>query len=69
VTRIVREVTGRPPRQLRFLYTDEGLLAHLTLALDPGTPLADAHARASEVEERLRLERPDISDVIVHTEP
>ena len=69
VTRIVREVTGRPPRQLRFLHTDEGLLAYLTLALDPGTPLADAHARASEVEERLRLERPDISDVIVHTEP
>jgi cation diffusion facilitator family transporter len=69
VRRIVKEMTGRPPRQLRFLNTDEGLLAYLTLALDPGTPLADAHARASEVEERLRLERPDISDVIVHTEP
>jgi cation diffusion facilitator family transporter len=69
VRRIVEDMTGRPPRQLRFLNTDEGLLAYLTLALDPGTPLADAHARASEVEERLRLERPDISDVIVHTEP
>jgi divalent metal cation (Fe/Co/Zn/Cd) transporter len=69
VTRIVREVTGNAPRELRFLHTDEGLLAYLTLALDPGTPLADAHARASEVEERLRRERPDIADVIVHTEP
>jgi cation diffusion facilitator family transporter len=69
VARIVAEVTGSAPRQLRFLNTDEGLLAYLTLTLDPGTPLAEAHARASEVEERLRLERPDITDVIVHTEP
>jgi cation diffusion facilitator family transporter len=69
VARIVREVTGSAPRELRFLHTDEGLLAYLTLALDPGTPLADAHARASEVEERLRRERPDITDVVVHTEP
>jgi cation diffusion facilitator family transporter len=69
VERIVREATGRPPRELRFLNTDDGLLAYLTLALDPGTALADAHARASEIEERIRRERPEIADVIVHTEP
>jgi cation diffusion facilitator family transporter len=69
VERIVREATGGPPRELRFLRTDEGLLAHLTLCLDPGTSLAEAHARASEIEERIRNERPEISDVIVHTEP
>jgi cation diffusion facilitator family transporter len=69
VERIVRDATGRRPRELRFLRTDEGLFAYLTLALDPGTALADAHARASEVEERIRRERPEIADVIVHTEP
>jgi cation diffusion facilitator family transporter len=69
VERIVRETTGRRPRQLRFLRTDEGLLAYLTLALDPATALADAHAQASEIEERIRRERPEIADVIVHTEP
>jgi cation diffusion facilitator family transporter len=69
VERIVREATGGLPRELRFLRTDDGLLAYLTLCLDPGTPLADAHARASEIEERIRKERPEISDVIVHTEP
>jgi len=69
VERIVRETTGRQPRELRFLRTDEGLLAYLTLTLDPGTALADAHARASEIEERIRRERPEIADVIVHTEP
>jgi cation diffusion facilitator family transporter len=69
VERIVREATGVPPRELRFLRTDEGLLAYLTLGLDPGTVLSEAHARASEVEERIRRERPEIADVIVHTEP
>jgi cation diffusion facilitator family transporter len=69
VERIVREATGAPPRELRFLRTDEGLLAYLTLCLDPATPLAEAHTRASEIEERIRNARPEISDVIVHTEP
>jgi len=69
VLRIVREVTGEEPRELRFVRTDEGLLAYLTLGLDPTSPLAEAHARASEIEERIRRARPDIADVIVHTEP
>ncbi|HKG43948.1 MAG TPA: cation diffusion facilitator family transporter [Gaiellaceae bacterium] len=69
VERIVREETGALPRELRFLRSDEGLLAYLTLSLDPGTPLAAAHARASQIEERIRAERPGIADVIVHTEP
>jgi cation diffusion facilitator family transporter len=66
---IVRAATGAAPRDLRFLDTDEGLIAYLTLGLDPGTSLADAHRRASEIEERIRRERPEIADVIVHTEP
>jgi cation diffusion facilitator family transporter len=69
VLSIVRDITGQEPRELRFLRTDEGLTAYLTLGMDPASPLADAHARASEVEERIRLARPDIADVIVHTEP
>jgi cation diffusion facilitator family transporter len=69
VERIVREATGAAPREVRFVQTDDGLLAYLTLALDADTALADAHTRASEIEERIRRERPDIADVIVHTEP
>jgi divalent metal cation (Fe/Co/Zn/Cd) transporter len=65
----VRGATGAPPRELRFLETDDGLVALVTLGLDPGTALADAHRRASEIEERIRRERPEIADVIVHTEP
>jgi cation diffusion facilitator family transporter len=66
---IVRDVCGAEPQELRFLDTDEGLVAYLTLRLGPGTALADAHARASEIEERIRLQLPEIADVLVHTEP
>jgi cation diffusion facilitator family transporter len=69
VTRVVRDATGAAPRELRFLRTDEGLVAYLTIGLDAASQLADAHARASEIEERIRLARPQIADVIVHTEP
>jgi divalent metal cation (Fe/Co/Zn/Cd) transporter len=69
VERIVEDAIGEPPRELRFLRTDTGLVAFLTLGLDANSRLDDAHARASEIEERIRRERPDIADVIVHTEP
>jgi cation diffusion facilitator family transporter len=69
VMRIVREITGHDARELRFLQTDDGLVAHLTLGLEGGSRLSDAHARASEIEERIRRVRPEISDVVVHTEP
>ncbi len=68
VARIVRDVTGEEPEDLRFVHTDDGLVAYLTLRLGGGT-LADAHAEASRIEELIRLERPEITDVIVHTEP
>ncbi len=65
----VVRAAGGPPRQLRLLRTEKGVVAFVTLGLDPGSTLAAAHERASEVEERLRRARPDVADVIVHTEP
>jgi cation diffusion facilitator family transporter len=69
VRRIVLEVAGVEAHDLRFLETGDGLVAHLTLRLGPGHALADAHARASQIEERIRLRLPEIADVVVHTEP
>ena len=69
VNRVVRAETGAPPDELRFLHTDEGIVAHLTLALDSQTALAEAHGTASRIEETLRRELPEIAEVIVHTEP
>jgi cation diffusion facilitator family transporter len=69
VEQIVVDVTGESPREVRFLHTDEGLVVFLTLGLAAGVTLADAHSRASIVEERLRAALPDVADVLVHTEP
>ncbi len=69
VRRIVRARTGSLPRDVHFLQTDEGLVAFLTLGLDPGSVLADAHALASEVEKEVRHALPGLADVSVHTEP
>ena len=68
VRRIVRAELGVEPAELRFVDTDEGLVAYLTLRLGSDT-LADAHADASRIEELIRRERPEIADVVVHTEP
>jgi len=69
VLSIVRELTGEPPREVRLVRTDEGLLVFVTLHVAPERTLAEAHALASEVEERIREQRPEIADVVVHTEP
>jgi divalent metal cation (Fe/Co/Zn/Cd) transporter len=64
----VLEATGKPPRELRFVETPEGLVVYVALALEASSSLADAHARASEIEERIRAAVP-VADVVVHTEP
>ncbi len=66
---VVVEETGAAPRELRFVRTDDGIVAFLTLALGGHESLADAHGRASAVEERVRRAVPAIADVVVHTEP
>jgi divalent metal cation (Fe/Co/Zn/Cd) transporter len=69
VERIVQGVTGERPRDLRFVRTDEGLVAFLTLGLEPERSLAQAHELGGEIRARIRRERPEIHDVFVHTEP
>ena len=70
VARVVEEAIGAPPRELRLLHTQGGrLVVFLTVKIDAGSTLAQAHARAGEIEERIRRERPGIAEVHVHTEP
>lgn len=66
---IVRDELGEPSRELRFVRTDEGVVAFITLALGAGESLAEAHGRASVIEERVRGAEPGIADVVIHTEP
>jgi cation diffusion facilitator family transporter len=69
VEEIVSGITGDRPRSLRFLRTDAGLVAYLTLCLDGRTRLDVAHGQASRIEEEIRRRLPEVADVIVHTEP
>jgi len=66
---LVSARTGSEPREVRFLQTEDGLVAFLTLGLDPECTLAQAHALASEIEEDIRRALPELADVSVHTEP
>ncbi|MDQ3777608.1 MAG: hypothetical protein M3310_01885, partial [Actinomycetota bacterium] len=65
---LIRDLTGAPPRELRFIETEDGLLLFVTMRAASGS-LAEAHDLASEVERRIREGRPEITDVVVHTEP
>jgi cation diffusion facilitator family transporter len=66
---VVRAETGVDPRELRFVRTDDGLVVFLTLGLGGAASLADAHGRASAIEERVRDAVPAVADVVIHTEP
>jgi cation diffusion facilitator family transporter len=66
---VVREETGADPRELRLVRTDDGIVVFLTLGLPSAGSLADAHGRASAIEERVRGAVPAVADVVVHTEP
>jgi cation diffusion facilitator family transporter len=67
IKRIVLERTGKEPRGTKLLRTEAGRVIFLTLGVSAETSLVDAHQLGSELEEELRLQVPDIADVIVHT--
>lgn len=60
---------GEAPRELRVFATDTGPVLFLTIAVDAGLSLEEAHHVASELEEALRALQGDLAEVVVHTEP
>jgi divalent metal cation (Fe/Co/Zn/Cd) transporter len=66
---IVRKQTGNTARDLRVLPTEGGAVLFVTVPVGGTASLADAHQVASELEEALRQQLPEIADVVVHTEP
>jgi cation diffusion facilitator family transporter len=70
IAEVVRELTGRPPEQLRMRQGERGrIVALLTVCLDAGQQLRAAHALATEIEQEVIRRAPTVADVIVHTEP
>jgi cation diffusion facilitator family transporter len=67
--RLVRERTGEAPKRVRLLSTDAGRVLFITIRVPAEESLTDAHQLAGELEEELRLQTPDIADVVIHTEP
>ena len=66
---VVRRYTGRDAADVRFRDAERGRVALITVLLPPDQPLPSAHRRAGEIEHAVRERCPDLSDVIVHTEP
>jgi divalent metal cation (Fe/Co/Zn/Cd) transporter len=65
----VRRHTGSPPLDVRFRDAENGRIAFVTVQLPGEQPLAVAHRRASLIEGDVRDQRPELADVVVHTEP
>jgi cation diffusion facilitator family transporter len=66
---VVRRLTGRDAAGVRFRDAERGRVALVTVVLPADQPLPSAHRRAGEIERAVRELCPDLSDVIVHTEP
>ena len=69
ITQLVLQRTGHPPRELRLLHTDTGLVVFVSVATGADSPLPSAHELASRLEDDIREAQPHMTDVVVHTEP
>jgi cation diffusion facilitator family transporter len=73
IAALVEERTGMPPRRLRLLATDLGLVVFVDVVASPEATLEAAHELARRLEQEIRRNRPEgaarIVDVVVHTEP
>jgi divalent metal cation (Fe/Co/Zn/Cd) transporter len=61
--------TGQPPRDLRLLHTDSGLVVFVSVATGADSRIPAAHELASRLEDDIREAQPHMTDVVVHTEP
>jgi cation diffusion facilitator family transporter len=69
ITQLVLRRTGQPPRELRLLHTDTGLVVFVSVATGTDSRLPAAHDLASRLEDDIREAQPHMTDVVVHTEP
>jgi cation diffusion facilitator family transporter len=73
INALVEERTGQPPRRLRLMATDLGLVVFVDVVASPEATLEAAHDLARRLERDIRRGWPEgaarIFDVVVHTEP
>ena len=66
---IVVDTIGSKPRKIKFLRSDSGLVAFLTLVLPPDKSISSAHDEAGKIKALILSKESVIVDVFVHTEP
>lgn len=66
---MVQRYTGRDAVAVDFRDAERGRVALITVLLPADQPLPSAHRRAGDIERAVRERCPQLSDVIVHTEP
>jgi divalent metal cation (Fe/Co/Zn/Cd) transporter len=73
IAALVEERTGSPPRRLKLLATELGLVVFVDVVASPDATLEAAHDVARRLEGEIRRSRLEdsarIVDVVVHTEP
>jgi cation diffusion facilitator family transporter len=73
IAALVEQRTGAPPRRLKLLATELGLVVFVDVVASPEATLEAAHDMARRLEQEIRRNRPEgsarIVDVVVHTEP
>jgi cation diffusion facilitator family transporter len=69
IAALVAARTGRPPRELHLLPTEEGLVVFVTVRTSGDVSLTEAHTLAGRLEDDIRAGRSGIAEVVVHTEP
>jgi cation diffusion facilitator family transporter len=69
IHKLVIERTGQPPRELRLLHADAGLVVFVSAVVSSQMTLSAAHELASRLEDDIREGQPHMQDVVVHTEP
>jgi cation diffusion facilitator family transporter len=73
IAALVEERTGAPPRRLKLVTTEHGLVVFVDVVASPEATLEAAHDMARRLEQEIRRNRPPgsarIIDVVVHTEP
>lgn len=66
---ITEQTVGSAPRDLAIHQTDDRTTALLTVGTAHSTSLQSAHQLATELEDAIRAEHPNIDEVVVHVEP
>jgi divalent metal cation (Fe/Co/Zn/Cd) transporter len=67
IREVVARRTGEEPK-IRLRRDPEGLVAYITVALEGGERLADAHRTAMDVAREIKA-LPGVAEAVVHTEP